>query len=573
MPTPGLHSLMQDGVLVLRLDMAPSNALGPEMRRALIAGLAERPNDCRAVILVAEGPHFCSKMPIEPDTEQPGLPEMCGAVATAGVPVVAAVHGLVMGPGAELALAATARVARKETRMAFAEVVLGLCPGGGSAQRLVALAGAPLALDLMLSGRVVEATEALAQGLVDEVVEDGSLLAVAHRLALQLAVSGQPARRPHPVPEGLSAVARAREARSRGLPAELRIIDCIEAALLLPPEAAVAFEDVARMDLEHSPEAAALRAATLAERRAALIPARVARAPARPLTLLGLSGHDPDLAVLADAALSRGVPVRWYAPGGQDELRSGLSSTHAAALQTAEDPQALADCTVLVRTRQAIGPFGVADGPVVLTLGWAESGLGLSLSPPRPAGQRLAELAIWPQNPAPMVATAVATLRRLGFSVLLVGKRPHLGRKVLAAGRAAVARLAAMGVPGNQLAAALAPFGWTVLQSDGGQQAAREMNAEEIRLRWMGAMANAGLQMLEEAVALRPSDIDLALITGHGLARWQGGPMHHADRRGLMVLRHDLRTWSADDPLWYPAGLLDHLIRDSLRLEDLDRRG
>jgi hypothetical protein len=49
--------------------------------------------------------------------------------------------------------------------------------------------------------------------------------------------------------------------------------------------------------------------------------------------------------------------------------------------------------------------------------------------------------------------------------------------------------------------------------------------------------------------------------------------MHLADRQGLMALRADLRRWAADDPLWAPAPYLDRLIREGLRLEDLDRRG
>ena len=83
-------------------------------------------------------------------------------------------------------------------------------------------------------------------------------------------------------------------------------------------------------------------------------------------------------------------------------------------------------------------------------------------------------------------------------------------------------------------------------------------------------MANEGSRLLGRGMALRPSDIDFALVAGYGFPRWEGGPMHWADQRGLMVLRKDLRAWASEGPeLWTPAPLFDSLISDGRKLADL----
>jgi 3-hydroxyacyl-CoA dehydrogenase len=87
----------------------------------------------------------------------------------------------------------------------------------------------------------------------------------------------------------------------------------------------------------------------------------------------------------------------------------------------------------------------------------------------------------------------------------------------------------------------------------------------------LAALANAGLRMIGDEKALRPSDIDLAMIVGHGFPRWGGGPMYWAQRRGLMVLRDDLHRLVNDNPdIWDPAPLLDDLIRQGISLRDLN---
>ncbi|HTP26865.1 MAG TPA: fatty acid oxidation complex subunit alpha FadJ [Anaeromyxobacteraceae bacterium] len=104
-------------------------------------------------------------------------------------PVLAAIHGACLGGGLELALACTWRIAtaHEKTQLGTPEVLIGLIPGAGGTQRLPRLIGIAPALDLILTGKSVRARKAKALGLVDEVVPEPILLAVAKRRALELA--------------------------------------------------------------------------------------------------------------------------------------------------------------------------------------------------------------------------------------------------------------------------------------------------------------------------------------------------------------------------------------------------
>jgi enoyl-CoA hydratase len=115
-------------------------------------------------------------------------------VENMGKPVIAAINGYALGGGCELAMACTLRVAAAGARLGLPEVKLGLIPGGGGTQRLPRLVGRGRALDLMLTGRQVEADEAFWIGLVDRFAEPGNTArAAAWQLAHELAAPSTPA--------------------------------------------------------------------------------------------------------------------------------------------------------------------------------------------------------------------------------------------------------------------------------------------------------------------------------------------------------------------------------------------
>jgi enoyl-CoA hydratase len=166
-----------------------------DLRRAVLD--LKRDEDVRAVILTGSGEKaFVAGADIE---ELAALqPDAAKAYALAGQhvfdlienlgkPVIAAINGFALGGGCELALACTFRLASDTARLGQPEVKLGLIPGFAGTQRLARLVGKGRALDLVLTGRMVDAEEALRIGLVQRVVASANLMTEARSLAASLA--------------------------------------------------------------------------------------------------------------------------------------------------------------------------------------------------------------------------------------------------------------------------------------------------------------------------------------------------------------------------------------------------
>ncbi len=101
-------------------------------------------------------------------------------------PVIAAINGFALGGGTEIALACHVRIAAESAKMGQPEVKLGLIPGFGGTQRLARLVGKGKAMELILSGRTIDAQEALSIGLVNRVVPSADLTAACEALAREM---------------------------------------------------------------------------------------------------------------------------------------------------------------------------------------------------------------------------------------------------------------------------------------------------------------------------------------------------------------------------------------------------
>jgi enoyl-CoA hydratase len=112
--------------------------------------------------------------------------EIFHRLETLGKPVIAAINGFALGGGCELALACTLRVAGRNAKLGQPEVKLGIVPGYGGTQRLPRLCGKGVAHELILTGEMISAEEALRVGLVNRVVEPGELLATAEAIAKKI---------------------------------------------------------------------------------------------------------------------------------------------------------------------------------------------------------------------------------------------------------------------------------------------------------------------------------------------------------------------------------------------------
>ncbi|MFI6442601.1 enoyl-CoA hydratase/isomerase family protein [Streptomyces sp. NPDC050759] len=187
-----------EGVGTIRLDRPPMNALDVATQDRLkeLAEEATRREDVRAVILYGGEKVFAAGADIKEMQNMDhaamilrarALQDAFTAVARIPKPVVAAVTGYALGGGCELALCADFRIAAENAKLGQPEILLGLIPGAGGTQRLARLVGPSKAKDLIFTGRMVKADEALTLGLVDRVVPADEVYAEAHAWAARLA--------------------------------------------------------------------------------------------------------------------------------------------------------------------------------------------------------------------------------------------------------------------------------------------------------------------------------------------------------------------------------------------------
>ncbi|MES1263208.1 MAG: 3-hydroxyacyl-CoA dehydrogenase NAD-binding domain-containing protein [Peristeroidobacter soli] len=190
----------RDGELALIVvQNPPVNTITAEVRAGLRAALEtiRSAGDVRAVILRCEGSTFFSGADIGEFSGPPREVEyrlLFNDLEALGVPVVAAMHGTVMGGGLEIALACHYRIAAPTTRFALPEVTLGIIPGAGGTQRLPRLIGAERALDFILSAKPVGTEQAKEMGFLDQVIE-GDLVSGARDYARSLLTTGKGPRR------------------------------------------------------------------------------------------------------------------------------------------------------------------------------------------------------------------------------------------------------------------------------------------------------------------------------------------------------------------------------------------
>lgn len=112
---------------------------------------------------------------------------LCNQIENCGVPVIAAVNGIAVGGGCELALACHLRIASANAQFSLPETKLGLIPAYGGTQRLAREIGNGRALEMMLTGKTVGAEEALQFGLINRIAPAGELLTQAEALATEIA--------------------------------------------------------------------------------------------------------------------------------------------------------------------------------------------------------------------------------------------------------------------------------------------------------------------------------------------------------------------------------------------------
>ncbi|MFC7506034.1 enoyl-CoA hydratase/isomerase family protein [Nocardioides sp. CPCC 206347] len=239
------------GVTVVTMDRPPANALGIPILDGMHAAIdaAEKAGDVKVMVLTsardgffAAGADIKHMSTIDADSFLAYGDKMRAVndrLAASPWLSIAAVDGLALGGGLELAMACTMRVAGPRAKLGLPEVKLGLIPGAGGTQRLTQLVGRGRSLDIMLTARQVDAEEALRIGLVDRLT-DGDAVAAALELAGDLVTSS--------------------------LPAQLAVVRTVDAAFEMPLAEGIAFERLQEQGLFEDGEAAEGIAAFIAKR-------------------------------------------------------------------------------------------------------------------------------------------------------------------------------------------------------------------------------------------------------------------------------------------------------------------
>jgi 3-hydroxyacyl-CoA dehydrogenase len=326
-----VRGTVSNGVLLIEIDHAPVNALSTDVRKGLLAALAhgETAADVVAMVITGAGNIFIGGADIREfgaPPADPVLPTVLAAIENAAKPVVAAINGAALGGGLEVALATHRRIAGPAATLALPEVKLGIVPGAGGTQRLPRLIGIPAAIDLIATGRIASAAEALELGIVDR-IEGGDLRAAA--IAEARALVGTDVRRvgasavPAAATEAIDAAASKALARARGQNAPQEAVRLVRLSAERPFAEGLAEERRTFLSLRGSEQAAALRHVFFAERAAAKIPGLEDVKPSKVDTIgvvgLGLMGSG-----IATCALDAGFTVIGIEPS-EDAAAKGRS--------------------------------------------------------------------------------------------------------------------------------------------------------------------------------------------------------------------------------------------------------
>lgn len=189
----------QENITTITLDRPEKlNAFAGTMRADLLAAL--RAAEGRVVVLTGAGRAFCaggdvelmSRLQKERDVESfrkllDAGREIVTQIASMPQPVIAAVNGVAAGAGCNLALACDYRIASEQARLGQTFVRIGIHPDWGGTWTLPRLVGTSRAMEIMMTGRMVDAAEALAIGMVDRVVAAGELTSETETLARTIA--------------------------------------------------------------------------------------------------------------------------------------------------------------------------------------------------------------------------------------------------------------------------------------------------------------------------------------------------------------------------------------------------
>ena len=683
-------SIRIDGeVGIVLCDHPPVNALSFGVRDGIVeavAALAAEPA-VRAIVLACRGRTFFAGADItefgKPKRE-PTLQQTIAALEKCPKPIIAAIHGTALGGGFEVALGCHFRIAVPTAKVGLPEVTLGLFAGAGGTQRLPRLIGPEKTLGLVLTGKPVDAAEALALGMVDAVINDEPL-AAGRAFARRVIDEGLPT---VPVrdredkisatladPTEFNALAAKALGQTIGQLAPAANIESVRRSFTLAIDEALAEDAKANAELMAGPQSRALRHLFFAEREAAKVPDL---GEARTVTSVAVLGAGTMGGGIAMSFASAGIPVTLIDTStealerGIERIRGNYASSvkrgslsqermdrQMALITGATERVAAAETDLVVEAvfesmdlkKEIFADLGSLTRPgtvlssntsaldvdeIAAASGRPGDFVGMHFFAPANV-MKLLEVVRASASIPQSIATAMAVGRRIGKIPVLSGNCDgFIGNRILAKRSAAIERLLQQGALPAEIDAAMRSFGfpmgpleindmsgldvgWSIRKRRGtpfpiadalcekgwfGQKTGqgyyryepgsrmplpnpdvealilatserlgisrRAISPEEIVERALYPLINEGARVVEEGIALRPSDVDVVYANGYGWPRWRGGPLFFADTVGLKTIVERLDAFRADtdDPSLTPAKLLRQLAEQGTTFAD-----
>ncbi|WP_292644071.1 3-hydroxyacyl-CoA dehydrogenase NAD-binding domain-containing protein, partial [Mesorhizobium sp.] len=439
--------------------------------------------------------------------QQPDLRAIVATLEAIAKPTIAAIHGIALGGGLELALGCHFRVADAGAKLGFPEVKLGLLPGGGGTVRLPRLVGAVKTLGMIVSGVPIAATEAHAAGLVDAVFE-GDLTAHAVNFGREIARKGGPFTPVRDRDDDLKqtdlaafdATAADLAKKARGLEAPIACALSVRNAVTLPFDAALAAERALFVKLVASDQSRAQRHLFFAEREAAKLSAkdivkrRISRVGVIGAGTMGggiamafaNGGYPVTLLETNHEALQRGlgtIDKNYAASVSRGSLTEDAKRQRLAQFKGSTDYADLADCDLIVEAvfedmavkKEVFGRLeAVAKPGAILATNTSyldineiagstsrpQDVLGLHFFSPANV-MKLLEIVRADKTAPDALATVVDLARRIGKVAVVVGVcHGFVGNRMLAARGSESEALLLEGATPRQIDQAFTDFGW-----------------------------------------------------------------------------------------------------------------
>ncbi|OSQ36405.1 3-hydroxyacyl-CoA dehydrogenase NAD-binding domain-containing protein [Thalassospira mesophila] len=345
---PVVSVAFSGSIALIRIDNPPINATSHAVRAGLMVAMEQiaQNTTVTAAILICAGKTFIAGADINEFNQPPQaplLPDVILRLETLKIPIIAALHGTVLGGGLEVALGCHYRIAAPDTKLGFPEVNLGLIPGAGGTVRTPRLIGPHHACTLIADGKPVGAAVAHDWGLIDQLA-DQDLEQAAIAFAQAAAKAPLPTALTHrPLSDKVfdwDRVLEKTRQKARGANAPVVALETIRTGLSLPAADALALERQQFLKLRDSEQSYALRHIFMAERSVGKIGTLKKITPA-PLHHVGIVGGGMMGAGIATACLLAGYKVTMI-ERGDDALQNG-TQTVTRHLQTSRDRKIISE--------------------------------------------------------------------------------------------------------------------------------------------------------------------------------------------------------------------------------------